>query len=266
MNDEWRQTACILCSLNCGIEVKLEGRRIARVHGNRRHVVSKGYACEKAQGLDYYQNSRDRLTTPSRRTGFHGEGFALGEALFDAVLKNRSGVLFTVDPYEETWKRVRTPEGRISVDIPELINELNSLRSEQPVHNPHFPFVLTAGDRRSTTANTAIRDPGWRPKDPHGSLRMNPQDAETLGVKPGGRVRITTQRASAEAVVEITTSMQPGHVTLPNGSGLWYPDREGQEFLHGVPPNELTDSAHRDWIAGTPFHKNVPARVKAITD
>ena len=24
---EWHQTACILCSINCGIEVKLDGRR-----------------------------------------------------------------------------------------------------------------------------------------------------------------------------------------------------------------------------------------------
>ena len=28
---EWHQTACILCSVNCGIEVRLDGRRIERV-------------------------------------------------------------------------------------------------------------------------------------------------------------------------------------------------------------------------------------------
>ena len=39
-------------------------------------------------------------------------------------------------------------------------------------------------------------------------------------------------------------------------TGLWYPDREGQEFQHGVAPNELTASEHRDWFAGTPFHKH----------
>ncbi len=69
MNDEWRQTACILCTVNCGIEVKLEGRHIARVRGNKNHVSSRSYPCEKAQRLDYYQNRRDRLTTPLRRRG-----------------------------------------------------------------------------------------------------------------------------------------------------------------------------------------------------
>jgi hypothetical protein len=45
---------------------------------------------------------------------------------------------------------------------------------------------------------------------------------------------------------------------------LWYPDREGSEFQHGVAPNELTATEHRDWFAGTPFHKHVPARIERI--
>src|SRR5437763_4350073 len=67
MADQWLKTGCILCSVNCGIEVKVEGRRITKVHGDRAHVASKGYACEKAQRIDYYQNGRDRLTAPLRR-------------------------------------------------------------------------------------------------------------------------------------------------------------------------------------------------------
>jgi anaerobic selenocysteine-containing dehydrogenase len=199
-----------------------------------------------------------------RRAGFDGDAFTMGEALFEAVFTRRDGVRFSLDPYEETMTRVATPDGRLNLDIPELIGELNALVNEAAPCDADFPFVLTAGERRSTTANTIFRDPDWRPKDRAGSLRMNPADAESLGVKPGGRVRITTRRASAEAVVEITDRMQPGHVGLPNGAGLWYPDREGQEFQHGVAPNELTASDHRDWIAGTPFHKHVPARLEAV--
>ena len=96
------------------------------------------------------------------------------------------------------------------------------------------------------------------------ALWMNPGDASQLGVQSGGRVRITTKRASAESVVELTDTMLPGHVALPNGTGLWYPDREGQEFQHGVAPNELTVTEDRDWFAGTPFHKHVPARIEAL--
>src|SRR4029077_5516324 len=67
MSDDWQKTICILCSVNCGVEVKLDGRHITRVRGNRDHVASKGYACEKAQRIDYYRNGRDRLTSPLRR-------------------------------------------------------------------------------------------------------------------------------------------------------------------------------------------------------
>ena len=41
-----------------------------------------------------------------RRAGFEGEGLELGEPLFDAVLASPSGVVFTVDEYDETWRRV----------------------------------------------------------------------------------------------------------------------------------------------------------------
>jgi anaerobic selenocysteine-containing dehydrogenase len=49
---EWHKTACVLCSINCGIEIKLDGRRFARVRGDKDHVESKGYTCEKALRLD----------------------------------------------------------------------------------------------------------------------------------------------------------------------------------------------------------------------
>ena len=54
------------------------------------------------------------------------------------------------------------------------------------------------------------------------------EDAQALGIGPGGRVRIVSPRASAEAVVEITDRLRPGHVTLPNGLGLAYPDEAGK--------------------------------------
>ena len=67
MEATWQATACILCSQNCGIEVQTDGGRITRIRGDRAHPASEGYACEKAQRLDHYQNGRDRLRSPLRR-------------------------------------------------------------------------------------------------------------------------------------------------------------------------------------------------------
>jgi anaerobic selenocysteine-containing dehydrogenase len=63
----WAQTACILCECNCGVEVELEGRTLARIRGDKAHPGSQGYTCNKAMRLDRYQNGPHRLTTPLRR-------------------------------------------------------------------------------------------------------------------------------------------------------------------------------------------------------
>src|SRR4051794_10234235 len=65
---DWTPTACILCECNCGIEVELEGRTLARIRGDKAHPGSQGYTCNKAMRLDHYQNGSHRLTTPLRRT------------------------------------------------------------------------------------------------------------------------------------------------------------------------------------------------------
>ena len=198
-----------------------------------------------------------------RRAGFTAEGPALGEELFDAMLAGRSGITFTVDPYEETWARVETADKRIRLAVPEMLEELGKLAAEDPAaRDPELPFVLAAGERRSFTANTIFRDPAWRKKDADGALRMNPADAARLGIADGGRARITTRRASLVATVEITDTLQPGHATLPNGLGLEVTTESGAS-VRGVAPNELTASEDRDWLAGTPWHKYVPARIES---
>jgi anaerobic selenocysteine-containing dehydrogenase len=201
-----------------------------------------------------------------RRAGFDGASpLEQGEKLFEAILANRSGVIFSDDPPEETWKRVEHEDGKVHLTVPDLLAELATLRDEDPAErDPAFPFVLAAGERRTSTANTIYRDPSWRRKDAHGALRMNPDDAARLGIGDGGRARVTTKRGSVEAVVELSDTLQPGHVTLPNGLGLAHPDEQGRLAVTGVAPNDLTAYEDRDWLAGTPWHKHVRARVEAI--
>lgn len=124
--------------------------------------------------------------------------------------------------------------------------------------------MLSAGERRSFTANTIFRDPAWRKRDAAGSLRISPADAADLGVADGDLVRVTTKRGAVVAAAEVNQIMQPGHVSLPNGLGLDYLGGDGGAVVTGVAPNELTASEDRDWIAGTPWHKHVPARLERV--
>jgi formate dehydrogenase len=201
-----------------------------------------------------------------RRAGIEAPDHELGEALFGKILESRSGVVFAVDTHENTWRRMRALDGKVNLHVPQLIADLVLLASEPPpAPDPAFPFVLSAGERRSFTANTVTRDPAWRKKDAAGALRLNPGDAARLGLADGGSARVTTKRGSVTVAVEVTDTMQRGHVSLPNGLGVGYPDTTGAPAVTGAAPNELTASEDRDWFAGTPWHKHVPARVEAVT-
>jgi anaerobic selenocysteine-containing dehydrogenase len=192
-------------------------------------------------------------------------GHADGNALFDAILAGRSGITFTLDDYEDAWSYVSHPDKRFALEIPELLEQLRALAVDRPGWTTgEFPLVLSAGERRSSTANTIIRDPDWRKRDRDGALRVSSEDAVRLGLEEGGRVLVTTAAGSAEATVEITDAMLPGHIALPNGQGVDYPAADGEPVLTGVPANELTSLGWRDAFAGTPWHKHVPARLEPI--
>ena len=46
--------------------------------------------------------------------------------------------------------------------------------------------------------------------------------------------------------------------------GLDHTTEDGERIQTGVAPNELTASEDRDWLAGTPWHKHVAARIEAL--
>ncbi len=196
--------------------------------------------------------------------GFGGSRLAAANSLFRAIVASPSGVVFARTAYEDSWRAVRRPGQRIQLALPEMLAELRKLSSEGLAQDAAYPFVLCAGERRTETSNTAIRDAGWHRKGVFGALRLCPQDAARLSCSDGDWVRIITRRASAAAPVEVTDTLQPGLVSLPNGLGLDARGADGALVRRGVSLNELTGSFDRDPFAGTPWHKRVPARIERM--
>lgn len=195
--------------------------------------------------------------------GFSGEGMLLGEHLFDAIIAGPSAVVISNEEWSDIWQRV--PGGSINFDLPDMLEAAGKLNSEEPHETTvAFPFLLSAGERRDFTANTIFRNPAWRRKDADGAMYINPDDAARLNLGDGSNARITSERGSVDAIVEISDRMQRGHVSIPNGLGLDYPDERGRLKATGSSPNELTSSHHADEFVGTPWHKSVPVRVEAI--
>lgn len=196
--------------------------------------------------------------------GFGGAPLLAANRLFRAIVASPSGVVFARGRHEDSWRAVRRPGHRIQLVVPELLAELARLDEQALPTDPDFPFVLCAGERRTETSNTAIRDPGWPHKAGHGALRMNPADAAALACADGDAVWVSTRRARVQATVELSTSLPPGMASLPNGLGIDYTQRGGEVRREGVSVNELTSAMDRDPFALTPWHKRVAARIERV--
>lgn len=201
-----------------------------------------------------------------QRARHQGDGALLGEALFEAILHSPSGVLFSVNEYEESWKFLKHKDGRVHLEIPEMLAALGELKTQESTSVSDYPFTLVAGERRSYNANTIYRDPQWRKSDADGALKIHSADAASLQLTDGSWARCESKRGAAIVRVEINDSLQPGMVTLPHGYGLEYPLEDGKRQRTGAYINELTSAEDRDPIAGTPFHKFVPVRITPYVD
>lgn len=195
--------------------------------------------------------------------GFDGPPMVAAGKLFQAILENPAGVVYSKGEWKGAGPWIKTADRTLHLALPDMLEAWASTLSQEPTRDDAFPFVLSAGERRSFTANTIMRDPAWRKKDPHGTLRISPDDAQSLGVVSGDPVRVTTKRGSATVPAEVSDTMRPGHISLPNGLGLRYPDGDSMPAT-GVAPNELTASEDRDPFVGTPWHKHVRARLEAV--
>jgi formate dehydrogenase len=195
--------------------------------------------------------------------GVTGEGMALGDNLFDAIIAGPTAVVMSKEDWSDVWQR--TPGGSVNFDLPDMLEAAASLNSETPQETTtELPFLLSAGERRDFTANTIFRNPAWRRKDKDGAMYINPDDAARLNLGDGSKARISTERGALEVVVEISDRMQRGHISIPNGLGLDYPDAQGNMKTTGAAPNELTSTDLADEFVGTPWHKSVPVQVEAI--
>lgn len=201
----------------------------------------------------------------AKGAGFGGPTLFGGNRLFDAILNSPSGVIFGVSQYSDSWNAVKLPDHKISLNIKEMLDELATIDSKLPPHRPDYPYILSAGERRPDTSNTSVRNPEWLKKGDFGVLRIHPADATALGCTDGDWIQLRTQRGTAQAPIEVTDELQPGHVSLPNGHGLDYTRADGTLDRRGVSLNELTNTTDRDPFAGTPWHKYVPVHLERLT-
>jgi anaerobic selenocysteine-containing dehydrogenase len=194
-----------------------------------------------------------------RRAGHKGNRLTLGATLFHAILDGRSGTVMSEHEFKDTWSLLAYPDGRVHLEIPEMLQELEALKTEASITGD-YPFILMAGERRSYNANQIFRDPKWRKVDPHGAMRMHPADAAELELVDGSKAICRSEGGSIEVVIEIDDAVRRGMVTLPHGYGQRY---QGSAPI-GPQLNRLTTASHCDPLTRTPYHKHVPVDVVKV--
>jgi len=190
---------------------------------------------------------------------------ALGDTLFDAIVGRREGTAITRHDYEEVWSLVEYPDRKVRLAIPSLLEWLSRIDPADVAPSADYPFVLAAGQRRMYNANQIIRDPAWRRSDPDGALLVNPEDLAALGVRDGEWVVVESAKGRIVVRSQADPSMRRGQLALPHGYGASYPAADDERLTNGPRINLLTSSDRRDPIAGTPYHKHVPARLERAT-
>ncbi len=186
-----------------------------------------------------------------------------GEKLFQAVLDHPEGLWLGKVDDTDNMAAIRTSSGKIELYIPEMEAWMQDLTPGKEAAaltpDPVFPLILMAGRHQSTNANTLMRDPVWNQGRRPCTLAMHADDAGSLGVADGQRVKVVTAAGEEVVELEITETARPGHVSMPHGFGLIH---QGEVF--GANVNRLTKTTNRDPFAATPLHRYVPCRVEAF--
>ena len=143
-----------------------------------------------------------------------------------------------------------------------LLDAIAALAPQDAEPRSEFPFVLSAGQRRAQNANQIFRAPHFRKRDPDGALFIHGDDLDALGANDGAWLLVESSRGELVVRARIDGGLRRGYVVLPHGYGQAYPAADGERRVCGPAINWLTDSAWCDPIAGTPYHKHVPVRIR----
>ena len=214
--------------------------------------------------MGYAMRHRDEVVRAHPQTP-HRNPFSLGNWLFDTLIAHPEGVqVGALDESKNLADTLRHSDGRIALSQPAMFGEIRRALAEKTTRDEDYPLILDGGMRTHWNANTIQRNPAWRKgKGPHCAVLAHPDDAAAAGVEPGQNVVVESPTGSVTLPLSTSDGVKPGHIHIPNGFGLSYPDQEsGEPTVTGVCINELTDASARDPFTGCPHHKYVPCRMR----
>lgn len=194
------------------------------------------------------------------RAGF-APGPDQGDRIFQALLDNPQGIWVGRADVDNPMGAIKTASGKIEIHIPELAEQAKAIDAGTEAEGlklpEAFPLILNAGRHTKYNMNSLMRNPEWNKGKRDCTVAVSPEDAESLNLKDGQQVRVTTEAGSDVGELQVSKQVRQGMVLIPHGFGLYYDGK-----IYGINVNRLTKNTHRDPI-GTPIHRYVPCRIEA---
>lgn len=261
--DEWRTLMCLAAIVQGKgakadinkLDDEITADDVRRIAGPLAGVVLKMVA---------HRNGPERLLDLALRAGPYGDQFGLkpdGLSL-DKVKAAEAGI--DLGPLAPRIPEVlRTLSGKIELAPQLLLNDLK--RPEADLQKP-APELVIIGRRQLHSNNSWMHNLPVLAKSGSCTALVHPNDAQRLGLKSGGKARITRGNSSVEAEVEISDDMMPGVVSLPHG---WGHNLQGTKLsVAAVQPgtnlNALLDENLRDPLSGDSVLSGVPIQMAPL--
>jgi len=202
---------CPLCEATCGLEVTLDGPRVAGVRGDAADVFSHGYICPKGASLGALHHDPDRLRTPLvRRDG------ELVEATWDeafAVIEERLPALMAEHGRDAVAVYLGNPSAHnVAVGLygPPLLKALGTKNLYSASSVDQLPKHFTAGHMFGHALTIPVPDLdrtsyllmlGANPLVSNGSLMTVPDARGRLRAirERGGRIVVVDPKRSRTA-------------------------------------------------------------------
>jgi anaerobic selenocysteine-containing dehydrogenase len=159
--------------------------------------------------------------------------------------------------------RLRTRNGRIDLDQPLILGDLDRLRSTMA--QPADGLVLI-GRRHQRDNNSWMHNVERLTRGkPRHHLLMHPDDLADAGLADGERATVTSRVGSVQVEVAAADDMMRGVVSLPHGYGhqVGGTGMRGAEQVVGVSINDLTDPERLD-LSGNAALSGVPVTVTRV--
>jgi anaerobic selenocysteine-containing dehydrogenase len=206
----------------------------------------------------------ERMLDFMLRTGLYGDGFGKNPdgLSLDKLEAHPHGI--DLGPIEAAFPEViRTTSGKIELAPSPFVEDV--MRMESALAIPKGLVLI--GRRHIRSCNSWMHNIASLIKGPDRcTLLIHPEDAALLGLKEGGRARISSRVGEVEASVEISADIMPGVVSLPHG---WGHDAPGIKMAvaqahPGVNSNILADEEKIDPLSGNAVLNGIPVTVQPV--